>query len=270
MSELPQLIATDLDGTLVRSDNSVSSHTHDVLKRLSSLGVTLVGVTGRGPRLLPLCRSDIPAAEYLVMANGSFIYQNLPEGGTEQLRAILMPGNHAFDIVSRIEAEVGQLTVIVENDAENDAPLVGDVVDDWPFPVPMQAMDRRLALSGDIVKTFIRRDSLAPLDLLATAKRLIPSSEAELTEPNTGFVEVCPAGVDKAAGIEFVCSRLGLRSSQTLVFGDAMNDLPLFAWAGHSVAMANAIESVKEVSNEVIASNDADGVAAYLENLYLI
>jgi len=54
---LPKLVATDLDGTLVRSDDTVSAYTHEVLARVKAAGIPLVGATGRGPRLIDTCRS---------------------------------------------------------------------------------------------------------------------------------------------------------------------------------------------------------------------
>ena len=70
-SGLPKLVATDLDGTLVRSDERVSAYTRDVLERVRAAGIHVVGATGRGPRLTELVRSDIPAADFLVMGGGS-------------------------------------------------------------------------------------------------------------------------------------------------------------------------------------------------------
>ena len=56
---LPKLIATDLDGTLVRNDDTVSAYTHEVLDRVRAAGIRIVGATGRGPRLTSLTRRDI-------------------------------------------------------------------------------------------------------------------------------------------------------------------------------------------------------------------
>src|SRR5258705_4646921 len=67
---LPKLIATDLDGTLVRSDDTVSAYTHEVLARVKAAGIRIVGATGRGPRLTELVRGDIPSADFLVMGGG--------------------------------------------------------------------------------------------------------------------------------------------------------------------------------------------------------
>src|SRR4051795_2387512 len=70
---LPKLIATDLDGTLVHSDDTVSAYTHEVLDRVRAAGIRVVGATGRGPRLASLTRNDIRVADFLVLAQGGWV-----------------------------------------------------------------------------------------------------------------------------------------------------------------------------------------------------
>jgi hydroxymethylpyrimidine pyrophosphatase-like HAD family hydrolase len=78
------------------------------------------------------------------------------------------------------------------------------------------------------------------------------------------MVEISAAGVTKASGLAWLCDREGIDPADVLAFGDMPNDLPMLAWAGHAVAMANAHPAVREVADEVTLSNDEDGVAAYL------
>src|SRR5438477_510277 len=158
---LPKLVATDLDGTLVRSDDTVSAYSHEVLGRVRAAGIPIVGVTGRGPRIIGLCRQDIPEADYLVLAQGARV--------------------------------------------------------------------------------------------------------VDLTEP-AGPVTL--RGVTKASGLAVIADSLGVDPRDVLVFGDMPNDLPMFGWAGWSrVAVAGAHPEVLAMADEVTASNDEDGVAAYLDRL---
>ena len=89
---LPKLIATDLDGTLVRSDDTVSAYSHEVLRRVKAAGIPLVGVTGRGPRIIGLCRRDIPEADYLVLAQGARVVDLTDPRGPVTLRAETVAG----------------------------------------------------------------------------------------------------------------------------------------------------------------------------------
>ena len=75
-------------------------------------------------------------------------------------------------------------------------------------------------------------------------------------------------GVTKAAGLAWLCEREGFTAADVIAFGDMPNDVPMLAWAGHSVAVGNAHPAVRAVADEVTATNDEDGVAAYLERVF--
>ena len=87
---LPKLVATDLDGTLVRSDDTVSAYTHEVLDRVRAAGIRIVGATGRGPRLTELTRNDIRAADFLVLAHGGWVFDTTDPW---PLRSERLPGH---------------------------------------------------------------------------------------------------------------------------------------------------------------------------------
>lgn len=264
----PRLIATDFDGTLVRSDFTVSSRSHTVLKELSALGVTIVGITGRGPRLRRLCRHDLPSAHYLVMAQGGFVYQATGDDSLDTIHETFIHGDRVAEAVAIIEAQAGPVRLVVENDPEHESALVGDLIEDWPWPVPMRSIPRSEALSGPVVKAFLRSDTIPARQLLRLARELVPPELASLTDAGVGNVEICPPGVNKDVGLARVAGRLGIDASETIVFGDAENDLTMFAWAGRSVAMANAHDHVKAAADELTVSNDDHGVAVYLERLF--
>ena len=82
-----------------------------------------------------------------------------------------------------------------------------------------------------------------------------------------GIVEILPLGLTKATGLSLAARRLGVKAADTITFGDMPNDIPMFAWAAHGVAMAGAHEDLKAVADEVTLSNDEDGIAGVLERL---
>ena len=98
---LPKLIATDLDGTLVRSDDTVSAYTHEVLDRVRAAGIPVVGATGRGPRLTELTRNDIRAADFLVMAGGGRVVDQSDPAGPVVLRDERLPGAVLAELLRR-------------------------------------------------------------------------------------------------------------------------------------------------------------------------
>src|ERR671920_1791421 len=148
---LPKLIATDLDGTLVRSDDTVSGYTHEVLDRVRAAGIRIVGATGRGPRLTELTRNDVRAADFLVLAHGGWVYD---VSDPHPLRQERLPGAVLSTLLAELEAEVGPLTVMVEALEHAGAPLWGTRAPGWRYEVTVEQRTRAECLSGDVIKAY--------------------------------------------------------------------------------------------------------------------
>jgi Cof subfamily protein (haloacid dehalogenase superfamily) len=262
---LPKLIATDLDGTLVRSDDTVSAYTHEVLGRVRAAGIRVVGATGRGPRLTELTRNDIRDADFLVLAQGGWV---IDQAESQILRSERLSGAAVAALLADLEAEVGPLSVMIEALSHDDAPLWGDYDPTWRYPVTVEPRPRADCLTGDVIKAFARSFQLDVDGLLAAAQRIVPPSVASVTQAGLNYVEICPPNVDKGTGLAVVAEAVGVDPADVLVFGDMPNDLPMFAWAGYGVAMANAHPELRQVADEVTLSNDEDGIAVVLERLF--
>jgi hydroxymethylpyrimidine pyrophosphatase-like HAD family hydrolase len=264
---LPKLLATDLDGTLVRSDDTVSAYAHEVLGRIRAAGIWVVGATGRGPRLLDLTRRDIPAAGHLVLAGGGRVVEVDGPGVPVVMRDLRIDGPALAGLLADLEAVVGRLTVIVEALDGPDAPLWSDGDLSWPWPNRVEHRPRARALNGEVIKAFVRADGDVDA-LLAVARAVIPPARATVTQAGLGYVEICPPGADKATGLAAVAGSLGVDPADVLVFGDMPNDVPMFEWAGWGrVAVGNAHPSVRERADEITLTNDEDGVAVWLDRM---
>jgi hydroxymethylpyrimidine pyrophosphatase-like HAD family hydrolase len=267
IAALPRLIATDLDGTLVRSDETVSEYSVSVLRKVREAGIAVAGVTGRGARLIDLCRRDLPEADFFVLAQGAYVLDQRDLDATAVLRRRQIPGADLARALALLEEAVGALSVLVEVLDDPRTPLWGDAHAVWPYPewIPY---DRVLALSEPAYKGFARAEHLTADELLAVARAVVPAALATVTQAGLGYVEITAPGVDKGTGLALVAAHLGLGPEDVVVFGDMPNDLPMFGWArGRRVAVANAHAEVLAAADEVTASNDADGVAAWLETL---
>jgi hydroxymethylpyrimidine pyrophosphatase-like HAD family hydrolase len=266
---LPKLVATDLDGTVVRSDDTVSARTNAVFARLKAAGIPVVGVTGRGPRLLDLTRRDVPSADYLVLAQGAHVVRL--RGGTPiTLLAADMPGSLVASVIAMIEAEVGSLSVLVEPCDAPDTMLWGDKHPAWRYGDAVRVCARSEACAGPVVKAFVHSDVYGADDLLALARAIVGTDIVEMTQAGLGYVEICPPGVTKASGLARVAADLGIDADDVLVFGDMPNDLSMFSWARWGrVAVANAHPVLIAAADEVTLSNDEHGVAVYLERLLM-
>ncbi|BAL93273.1 putative haloacid dehalogenase-like hydrolase [Actinoplanes missouriensis 431] len=263
---LPKLIATDLDGTLVRSDDTVSAFTHDVLDRVRAAGIRIVAATGRGPRLTSLVRNDIRVADYLVLAQGGWV---LDQAESRYLRQARLPGEALGRALAALESAIGSpLSVMFEALEHDESPLWGDYDPTWRYPVTVETRTRAECLTGDVIKAFARSFRHDVDELLAVARRVVPADLATVTQAGLDYVEICPSGVDKGTGLAVVAESVGVDPADVLVFGDMPNDLPMFAWAGWGrVAVANAHPELLAQADAVTLTNDQDGVAVFLNEL---
>jgi Cof subfamily protein (haloacid dehalogenase superfamily) len=266
----PRLVASDLDGTLLRSDGVVSPRTRAAIDACRAAGIPVVGVTGRGPRLLDSVRAALGGTGIAVLAQGGYV---VDLDRTEVLRTVGMSREDATAVIAAIERVTGDLIVAVEDAAEQAEalrPLRVQHGFDWPYPEPAHLLPRHEVLpTGAVLKVFLRSSRLAEDELLALARGVVDPAVAELTHAGLGFIEVLPPGVTKATGLAVALAHHGVDLGDVLVFGDMPNDLPMIeavsAAGGRSVAMANAHPEVRAAASDRTSGSDADGVARYLE-----
>ncbi|MEV4786354.1 HAD family hydrolase [Streptomyces tuirus] len=258
------LIATDLDGTLLRGDDTLSDRSLAALARVADAGAQHLVVTGRpAPRVRPLL-DDLGCRGLAVCGQGAQVYD---AGAGRLLWSIRLDRELAETALGKIEAEVGQVYAAVDQDGVDGLTLIepGYLM---PHPtLPAVRVDRREELWGEpISKVLLRHPHLTDDELAATARSVV-GSLATVTMSGPGTVELQPCGITKATGLALAAEHLGLRPADTIAFGDMPNDIPMFDWAGHGVAMANAHPELKAVADEVTLSNEDDGIAVVLERL---
>jgi Cof subfamily protein (haloacid dehalogenase superfamily) len=266
----PKLVATDLDGTLLNGAGEVTARTRAALTACWDAGIPVVGVTGRGPRLLDSVRVALDGRGIAVLAQGGYVVDLERE---EVLRTVAMPREQAMRVVEAIEAVAGEVILAVEDAAEQGEIQTALRVQhgfQWPYPEPAHLLPRNQVLPpGAVLKVFLRSASLGQDELLGRAQAVIDPSDAEVTHAGLGFVEVLPPGITKATGLQVALDRYGVGFSDVLVFGDMPNDLPMIRAVvdagGRAVAVANAHAHVRAAAPERTSGHDADGVARYLE-----
>jgi Cof subfamily protein (haloacid dehalogenase superfamily) len=266
----PKLVASDLDGTLLDSDGEVSPRTRAALEACWDAGIPVVGVTGRGPRLLDSVRTALDGRGIAVLAQGGFVVDLERD---EVLRTVGLPREQAQAVIERIEAVAGDLIVAVEDASEQSevsGPLRVQHGFDWPYPEPAHLLPRHEVLPpGAVLKVFLRSPTVEQDELLARAKRVVDPADAEVTHAGLGFIEVLPPGITKATGLAIALERYGVGFGDVLVFGDMPNDLPMIGAVaeagGRAIAVANAHPAVRAATTGGTSGHDADGVARYLE-----
>ncbi|MDQ0600532.1 Cof subfamily protein (haloacid dehalogenase superfamily) [Streptomyces canus] len=263
-AEFPfKLIATDLDGTLLRSDESVSQRTRAALAAATEAGAAHIVVTGRAVPWTRHILDDLGYDGLAVCGQGGQVYH---AGEHRLLTSVTLDRQLAGVALAKIEAEVGPLYLAASRDGLDGAVLVGQgyaLTGDLPATPFTDAAD---LWSAPLNKIYIQHPELSD-DELAEASRRAAGGFVSVAMAGAGIVELLPLGLSKATGLSLAARRLGLKAADTIAFGDMPNDVPMFGWAARGVAMGNAHEELKAVADEVTASNEDDGIAVVLERL---
>lgn len=260
-----KLIATDIDGTLITSDRTLSEQTRDVLAQVP---VPVVLVTGRPLRWLDQLYSQLPSPLPAVCANGAVIYD--PDND-EVLRAESLPVDLLLDVTKRLRDAVPDVSLAVEVEDGRSFLHEPTWTIRWEHDHRVQVIASPEELTSvPAVKLLARSETADPDDFLELVSRTLGNLAEATRSSSSALVEISAAGVTKAAGLAWLCEREGITADQVLAFGDMPNDIPMLAWAGRAVAMGNAHHALRAVADEVTLSNDEDGVAHYLRKTFKI
>ncbi|EFF91941.1 MULTISPECIES: HAD family hydrolase [Streptomyces] len=258
-----RLIATDLDGTLLRSDGSVSPRTRDALAAATEAGAAHLVVTGRAVPWTRHILDDLGYRGLAVCGQGAQVYD---AGAHRLLTSVTLDRRLAGVALAKIEAETGPLYLAASRDGLDGDVVVGPgyaLTGSLPATPFTDASD---LWSAPLNKIYIQHPTLTDDELADVAHRTA-GGFVSVTMAGEGIVELLPLGLSKATGLSLAARRLKVKAADTLAFGDMPNDIPMFTWSARGVAMANAHESLKAVADEVTTSNDDDGIAAVLERL---
>ncbi|MGW7046721.1 HAD family hydrolase [Streptomyces avermitilis] len=259
-----KLVATDLDGTLLRSDGTVSARTRKALAAVTAVGAAHIVVTGRAVPWTRHVLEDLGYQGLAVCGQGAQVYD---AGEHRLLTSVTLDRQLAGLALAKIEAEVGPLLLAASRDGMDGEVLVGPGyrVQDGPLPV-QPIRDAADLWSAPLNKVYVQHPTLTDDELAAVATQ-VAGGLVGVTMAGEGIVELLPLGLSKATGLSLAARRLRLKAADTIAFGDMPNDIPMFAWAAHGVAMSNAHEELLAVADEVTLSHEEDGIAVVLERL---
>jgi hydroxymethylpyrimidine pyrophosphatase-like HAD family hydrolase len=258
-----RLVATDLDGTLLHTDGSVTARTREVLTAVEDLGVTVVFVTGRPIRWMDDLWEHVGGHGLAIVSNGGILY-DVHEHAVRMARPI--PVEVGLEVAKTIRDAVPGTTFAMER-VEGFAKEPGFMTR-IPPPPALRVGPVEEILDDHVVKLLARHEELEPEPFWAEVESLIGHLVTTTWSSVGALVEMSAAGVTKASTLELVCAERGIDPAQVVAFGDMPNDLAMLEWAGTSYAMANAHATVRELADHVAPSNEEDGVASVLADIF--
>ncbi|CCQ15521.1 putative uncharacterized protein [Rhodococcus sp. AW25M09] len=264
------VVATDLDGTLLRSDRTISERTASAMAAAASAGIEVVWATARARHSIDELAASCGFRGTAIGANGAVVLDLA--GGTPTIVATtsvpaetvasaksvvraLVPGV-AFATVgaTRFVAEAGYAELCV-------------FADHHRHPHEMELSDHGLSADVESTVKIVARHKDTTSEALYELVAAAGVDGVELTHSGAPYIEMSAAGISKASALQKLCERWGISPVSVAAVGDARNDLPMLAWAGTALCPSNAAQVVRAVADRVLESNDDDAVARYLEEL---
>jgi Cof subfamily protein (haloacid dehalogenase superfamily) len=262
----PRLIASDMDGTLLHWDETVSPATVTELDRWRAEGVPFVLATGRPPRWMRDIREVIGWGT-AVCCNGAVL---LDLERFEVLDENLLQPDVLAEISTELRHRQPDTWFAVEYGMEfRHEPVYRPRWDiDAPGVAPA-TLDEMV--QAPVAKLLARHEHLARDHFVALVEDVVGDRATVTNSSSEALAEISAAGVTKASGLAKIAARHGVGPEDVVVFGDMPNDIAAFEWVrdggGRAVAMEHAHPDLLAVATDVTGTNDDDGVAAFLAAL---
>ena len=268
-----QLIVFDMDGTLLRSDKTVSPAVLSAVREAVCAGKSVALGTGRPVTELFPYKTEFADFRYAVLESGALVY-DLQEK-TILLRRVLDPAC----IPAMLEA-------IPQEDIMPQA-MCGGVsyinADDLPrmkhyYMGVYETLYETSATRVPDIRVFLREhaDQIEKINLYHSTvegrertNTRLAGQHVERIYAETTSLEISPPGINKGSGLQDLCALLGIDASEAIAVGDADNDIPMLRAAGLGIAMGNANGHVLAAADVVVSDNDHDGCAEAIREYLL-
>lgn len=268
-----QLMAVDMDGTLLNSQKAISPEDAQSLNQALDLGKTVIFCTGRCLGELRDFFPLFPRMRYVLCESGALLYDLSSRQAIHRQSfdpetvAVIRSCTEKLDLMPQLlmdgDAVMNRADVNIlahfrmehyRQHFEHCGVMVESVWDRW-------------ATSGEAVDKICLYHT-SP-EARAETRRLLEDLDVVMADTEATSLEISPLGVDKGNGLLLLCRHLSIPLEQTIAVGDSDNDLSVLRTAGLSVAMANASANVRSTCAVVVADNDHCGVAEAVERFLL-
>ncbi|MBQ3931915.1 MAG: HAD family phosphatase [Firmicutes bacterium] len=269
-----KIIALDLDGTLLTTDKRLTEENRRALERAAEKGIEIVPSTGRFYKGMPEVIKDLDFIHYAITINGAEV---LDLRKNKVIYGSDIPLDTALYLNDRFDALGVAHDVYVQSIGYMDRRFLDHIEDYLPDPIYCSTL-RGMRVPLDDVRAFmietgknIQKVQIfsKSVDVLLQTGEYIRQNFPELiaTSSLKNNLEVNNAKANKGDALRALTDYLGLRSENTMAFGDGGNDLPMLRAAGVSVAMGNSLQTLKDEADYTTLTHDQSGVAYMINKL---
>jgi len=271
---MKQIVVTDLDGTLLSSDRSVSVRNRGMLRKLGHHGILRVICTGRSQYSINRVLGSQIEIDYIIFSSGSGIYETKRK---KIVHAVHFTEEQSYEVVSILVKQKRDFMIHVEipnnhrffywyhtksnSDFEKRISLYRDFAEPWdgndlPKKVTQFIVIEPPTAEPDVAIRNIRESSMRTEIIRTTS----PLDGVSL------WIELFPESVNKASGIAWIAKELGQKKTHVWAIGNDYNDVSLLNWVGHPFVVSNAPEELKK-KYTVVSSNDDCGFSEFADRV---
>lgn len=261
-----KLIAIDVDDTLLSDELTVSEGTKRAMEAAIGQGVTITLATGRmfasAQKIARQIELNVPIITYQgalvkTLLDGQVLYErNVPGDAAKELHDYCV--RHGLHLQLYVDDEL-------YGTEDNDKIKAYSKLSNIPYRIQP---DYAKLIDQPLNKMLII-DEPARLDEIAIQLAPIIGDRVHITKSKAHYLEFMHKEGTKGHALQFMAGHLGCSMDQTIAIGDAWNDREMIQAAGLGVAMANAIDSLKELADYVTLSNNEEGVRHVIEKFVL-
>lgn len=265
-----RLIATDLDGTLLRDDKTLSDRTVAALAAAEEAGIAVFFVTGRPARWMDVVSDHVHGHGMAICANGAAVVDLRADGRplrlvrplerdtaltvVRTLREVAPGTSFAVDFTTGVHYEPAYPPFHLD--------LAATVA-----PVEKLLQAEPSGVGAPVLKLLAHHAELAPDAFLALARGAAGELASITRSGPTALLEVSGPDVSKASTLALCCAERGIGPAEVVAFGDMPNDVEMLGWAGASFAMGNAHGDAIAAATGRTLTNNEDGVAVVIERI---
>jgi Cof subfamily protein (haloacid dehalogenase superfamily) len=244
-----RMIITDLDGSLLRNDKTISEYTRNVLEKCHQNDILIIFATAR-PKRVTLSYIDIIKPDGVIFHNGAIVTTNgeiISQYGISPLKT--------KEIIKNIENEYPEATISAE---------INDVMYTNFIPPDNSAymkIDYNVLPNSDADKIIIGTISVEKIKKIE--KYLPQDMYLEINDGKYGYIMNKKAS--KWQGIIELSKYFGIEPKNTIAFGDDTNDFTMIKNCGKGICMKNGLEEIKTIADDMCDDNENDGIAKWIE-----
>ncbi|NLM18637.1 MAG: HAD family hydrolase [Clostridiaceae bacterium] len=272
----PQIIALDVDGTLVPHGGIIGEKTKKILKDAKDKGIEVVLVTARPPRWLDPVMENLGFSTIAICANGAI---TVDTKDNSLLDIVIIIKEHAIKVVSELKKRVPDVVFAAESlEFLRAAPGYEDLPEGVKQAEGLVPLDRYSTIKNvSTVEEMLAEDVYK---IVAETFEMDVETFYEIAQNSVGdilsvtrsvkgrsYIEFGPLNLSKAEKLAEFSRKRNVKSNNVIAFGDMLNDMDMIQWAGIGVAMANGHEDVKKIADIIAPSADNDGIAYILEQI---